>query len=491
VDVPWRRYYDASGRAPMTTALPPPLRKRSLERSPPSPGRAVLRRFPTLLLLPLLPLYVLPLLAVYLAIPVFHPGPGPGLVGDEGSFLGFAHNLLHGYYATSQSKPGWNSLPKGPGLPLVLAPLVALHLPVLVLRFVVGPLTLFLAVVAFFKLANIYLRHDVALVVAYLFGCAYLPFFTLPGRIADEPLTILLTVLIAHRVATWHRTRRTKDLALTGFLLGALALTKVEFGYLLVLWILTSGVLSLLLRKDRASARFALVACLLGMAVCVPYLVYTYSYAHRIFYWSDSGGSQLYWMTSRQSGDLGDWHNWTTVFTDPHLAPHRQFFRSLEHMSSVEKDSALQATALHNITDDPLRYGRNLVFNAERQVFNTPYSYTPTRWASIIGFGIPAGFVILLFLWSVLRMFRRKRLRRPEMTMFVVFVVTTFGLHTVVSAYGRMFVTVVAMAVVVSAYALLHERFGISKVGNSDSVAGESLSGTGMRMPVQQRRRGR
>jgi hypothetical protein len=69
------------------------------------------------------------------------------------------------------------------------------------------------------------------------------------------------------------------------------------------------------------------VECVLGMAVCIPYLVYTYSNAHRIFYWSDSGGSQLYWMASGQSSDLGDWHNSPTVFTDPHLAPHRPFFR--------------------------------------------------------------------------------------------------------------------------------------------------------------------
>ncbi len=463
----------------MTTAAPPPLRKRSQERSPARPGQAVFHRFPTLLLLPVL--------AVYLAIPVFHPGPGPGLVGDERVFVDFAHNLLHGYYAPSQSKLGWNSLPKGPGLPLLVAPLVALHLPVLVLRLVVGPLTLFLAVVGFFKLANIYLRRNAALVVAYLFGCAYLPFFTLLGGIEDEPLTILLTVLIAHRIATWHTRRSTKDLVLTGLLLGALALTKVEFGYLLVLWILISSVLSFLPWKNRASARFALVACVLGMAVCIPYLVYTYSYAHRTFYWSDSGGSQLYWMASRQSSDMGDWQSSPTVFTDSHLAPHRQFFRSLEHMSSVGKDSALQAAALHNITDDPLMYARNLVFNAERQVLNSPYSYTPTRWSSIIGFGIPTVSVILLFLWSVLRLFRRKGLRRPEMTMFVIFVITTFGLHTLVSAYGRMFVTVVAMAIVVSAYALLYERFGISKVGRSGSVGGDDHLGSGMTMPVQQR----
>lgn len=438
----------------MTTATPQPLRQRSQERSPASRGQAVLHRFPTLLLLPLLAVYLVPAFLV-----------APRLVGDELSFVRFAHNLLHGYYATGQSKPGWNSLPKGPGLPLLLAPFVALHLPVLVLRCVVGSLPLFLAVVGFFKLANIYLRRNAALVVAYLFGCAYLPFFTLLGAIADEPLAVLLTVLIAHRIATWHATRSTKDVALTGLLLGALALTKVEFGYLLVLWILISGVLALLPWKNRASARFALVACVLGIAVCIPYLVYTYSYAHRIFYWSDSGGSQLYWMDSGQSSDLGDWHNSPTVFTNPHLAPHRQFFRSLEHMTSVEVDSALQAAALHNITDDPLMYARNLVFNAERQVFNTPYSYTPTRWASVIGFGIPTVSLILLFLWSVFRLYRRKRLRRPEMGMFVIFVITTFGLHTLVSAYGRMFVTVVAMAAAVSAYALLHERFGISKVG--------------------------
>jgi hypothetical protein len=474
----------------MTTAAPSPFRKRSRDGSPAFLGPVlnrfpVLNRYPTLLLLPLLAVYSLPLLAIYLTFPLVG---GPGLVGDEGSFLGFAHHLLHGYYATSQSKPGWSSLPKGPGLPLLLAPLVALHLPLLVLRFVVSPLTLFLAVVGFFKLANIYLRRDAALAVAYLFGCACLLFFTWLGRILDEPLSVLLIVLIAHRIAIWHTTRSTKDLGLTGLLLGALALTKVEFGYLLVLWILISSVLSLLPSTNRSSARFALVACVLGTAVCIPYLLYTYSYAHRIFYWSDSGGSQLYWMAPGQSSDLGDWHDSPTVFTDPHLAPHRPFFRSLEHKPSVAVDSALRAAALHNIINDPLMYARNLVFNAERQVWGSPTSYTPTGGSfQIISYSIPIVSLSLLFLWSALRLFRRKRLRRPEMTMFVIFVITTFGLHTLVSAYERMFITVVPMAVAVSAYALLYERFGISKVRHSGSVGGDGHLGSGMTMPVQQR----
>lgn len=52
----------------------------------------------------------------------------PVLYGDEPRYIGFAVNLLHGFY--SPPAPGIN-LWNGPGYPIVLMPCAALHLPVI------------------------------------------------------------------------------------------------------------------------------------------------------------------------------------------------------------------------------------------------------------------------------------------------------------------------------------------------------------------------
>jgi 4-amino-4-deoxy-L-arabinose transferase-like glycosyltransferase len=418
-----------------------------IARPPVAAVRGVFARFPSV--------FLLPILLAYLAIPI---GLGPGGRGDEVWYIAYAHHLLDGYYAPRQATGQWGWLAHGPALSLVLVPLVALHLPVLVMRCVVSAGALFLAVVVFYKLATIYVRQKTALAAAYVFACAYLPFFLLLRRVGDDALAVLLAALVAHRVALWHATQRTSDVFLAGLFLGLLALTRVEFGYLLALWLVLAGLCFLVLRKSRATARFALIACVVGLATCAPYLAYTYTATHRVFYWSDSGGAQLYWMATGRTSDLGDWHNWTEVFSNPHLAAYRPFYRTLGSMSPVARDSKLRTIALHNIARDPTLYARNLVFNAERQVLNLPYSYTPTRWRNLIFFGVPSITLIVLFLFSVARLLRRRTPHHDEMALFVVFVITTFGLHTLVAVQARMFATVVPMAAIVCVYALWQSK---------------------------------
>src|SRR5277367_3000315 len=52
----------------------------------------------------------------------------PSLYGDEIRYVDFAHNLIHGFY--SPHAPHIN-LCSGPGYPIILVPLIALHIPVI------------------------------------------------------------------------------------------------------------------------------------------------------------------------------------------------------------------------------------------------------------------------------------------------------------------------------------------------------------------------
>src|SRR3982751_4510520 len=65
-----------------------------------------------------------PFLVFYLLIcAFFHKDK---LQGDEGRYLEFAHNLLHGYYSPPSPR---QSLWSGPGYPILLMPFVGLGLP--------------------------------------------------------------------------------------------------------------------------------------------------------------------------------------------------------------------------------------------------------------------------------------------------------------------------------------------------------------------------
>src|SRR2546423_11067374 len=88
-----------------------------------------------------------PLLGGYLAASILRePGPLPS--GDEGPFLGLARHILDGHYAVLHSGNAITYLWHGPGLPLFLAPFVALGTPLGVLR-LTGALLLFATVLLF------------------------------------------------------------------------------------------------------------------------------------------------------------------------------------------------------------------------------------------------------------------------------------------------------------------------------------------------------
>ena len=109
-------------------------------------------------LAPLLPLYVGAAL-------VIQHGARPA--DDEASLLGFAHALLHGHYASVGTWSPVAYLWHGPALPLVLAPMVWLGLPLWALRLVSGPVLLFVAVVLFERVLALRLDRRRALAGAY------------------------------------------------------------------------------------------------------------------------------------------------------------------------------------------------------------------------------------------------------------------------------------------------------------------------------------
>ncbi len=186
--------------------------------------RAHVRAHPSLVLLPLLVVFVL---ATFFL---------PERQNDESGYLGLARNLLDGEYAKGppdallDEDQTYPDIWFGPGLPLVLAAPVGMGLPLELVR-LIGPLALFAAVLVFFQLMRRHVRLKPALAATWAFGL-YLPFYTLLPALHSEALAVFFVVVALYATARLEEGSR-GWLALGAVALAALALTRVDYGWVL------------------------------------------------------------------------------------------------------------------------------------------------------------------------------------------------------------------------------------------------------------------
>jgi 4-amino-4-deoxy-L-arabinose transferase-like glycosyltransferase len=397
--------------------------------------RTVSKR-PYLLLLPILPLL--------LATPLVGPSINPNLWGDEQGYVGLARRLIHGQYLTGRDDlvVGWPHVPNlwfGPGLPILLTPLTALSAPTDAIR-LVGPLFVFGAALLLYVLLRRYVGPSAAVVGAAALAL-YPPVYTALVHLHSETLAVLLVVAMMLGTGAYLQTGQKRQLALAAAALGWLALTRVAFGWI-VTTLLVLALLWWLLRRDSVAPRRFAAICTLALALCVPWLAYTYSVTNRPFYWGSSGGLSLYWMSSPYPADLGDWQLPSDVFVDSRLAPHRPFFRSLIGESIPEQNDRLERAALDNVRDHPRKYAQNVLANVSRMWFHFPYSFRQERLKPLI-FVIPNAFVLSVLLLTLGLVAARRRLLPVEAVPFAMFGLVTFGFHALLSAYPRMLFPVI------------------------------------------------
>jgi len=383
-----------------------------------------------------------PLLALYVAAwAIFPERPD-----DEASYVVLAERLTDGFYVTGDddailnADPGSPDLWFGPGLPAFLAPLVAIDAPLSVLR-LTSVFVLLAAVLLMYLLARDRWGPRAGLVAAYGLGL-YLPFLGLLSNLHSEVLAVLFVVVGMLGVARHLERGGAVWLVVGAAGLAGLALTRVAYG-----WVLTITLVVLLVWwvavRSRASGRAAAVLAL-ALALCLPWLAYTYSKTDRLFVWGNSGSLSLYWMTSPHDGDLGDWHQAHLVFTDPDLLPHRAFFESLRGLDLAEQNAEIEREALRNIADHPGAYAENVVANVSRMLFNTPYSRTLQQTNDLF-YALPNAILLGAAALCVLVLLPRRRTLPPETGVFALLAATAFGLHALVSAYPRMLAPIVPL----------------------------------------------
>jgi 4-amino-4-deoxy-L-arabinose transferase-like glycosyltransferase len=382
-------------------------------------------------------------------------GPGPFPVGDEGPFLSAARRISEGIYADPTATNGVYFLWHGPGLPALLTPLLALRVPLTEMR-LIGPLLLFAAVLAFYRLLRLRLPRRQALVAAYALGLYAPTYDTLPS-LHKEPLALLLVIVAMDAGARYARYGRPRHLAIAGLTLGGLVLTRLEYGWVVTALVVATTLWWLRERRahpgeERSARRWALVTAA-GFVACVPWLVYTYGLTGHLFYWGNSGGLSLYWMAQSGHGQFGQWHAVHTVFRDPRLAGYRAFFRYLKTLRPLQADLALRHAALTAALTHPGAYLVNVLANVSRILFGIPFSFTLPipALAGLVAFN---GTLLAAVGAAVTRVVRARRSLPPEAVPFLLFAGLAFAIHLLTSAEPRMLIPIVPALVWLVAHAL-------------------------------------
>lgn len=380
-------------------------------------------------------LALLPLLVLYALLTALHPARAN--INDEGLYLADAHVLLHGFFPESGATTIAAILWHGPALPLLLVPLVAVHLPLTIIRILVGPVLQFAAVLVFHRLVRTYLAPRAALIAAAVLGL-YLPFLANLRTVAVEPLaTLCFSLAVLFLLRAFRGGRR--DAVWTGAAFAVLALARVEFGYVAGICLTLSAVW-VIVRRGSSMARSALTAAVVSLLLCVPWLAYTYSVTHRPFEWGDAGGLSLYWMSA--PGNLGDWHRIAEAFSNPALAADRRDLAAVQRLPPLAQDPRLQHIALLNIRRDPKHYLENVVNNVDRLVFNEPYSQTNQK-ASTMFYAVPNAALLGALIVAALAAVRRRRRLEAGLIPIAALVAVSFLVHVPLAAYARFLVPLV------------------------------------------------
>ncbi len=379
--------------------------------------------------------------------------------GDVGPILAAAHRILEGHYAVLGTSNPVDFLWHGPGLPAFLAPLIALGTPLSELR-LTSPLLMFAAVLLFYRLLRFRLSHRPALIGAYALGL-YGPAYYVLGSPAKEPLALVLSIIALNGTARYIRSGRRRQAVVAGLAFGALAMTRLEYGWVIAIMLAVGVTWSLAawLRHGTASrqtrtARRWMTVCAVGMLACVPWLAYTYALTGHLFYWGNSGGLSLFWMSV--PGQLGEWQPLHSVFVDPALASYRAFFSHLATLSPVQADLALQHAAIGHALAHPASYALNLLANIGRTFIGWPFAFALSDWA-LVGM-IVINLTLIVGVLAAARSALRGRISLPSETApFVLFASVGLAIHLFFTSEPRMVIPIIPVPIWLIAQAL-HRR---------------------------------
>ena len=412
------------------------------------------------------------------------------LMGDEPRYLQYAQNLLQGYFSPKGQVDLWS----GPGYPLFIAAFMKMGFQVIGLR-LLNAFLQYASIVVLFKTLQYWTTQQKAFWFSMAWACYYIAFKEML-YVYTEPLTSLLIILIAFSISKWCYTFTNKNkasanstnttaifksqdsfsknespfqqylqLIIAGILIGYLALVKIIFGYV-ILFCLIVFLLVWLIKRQKTNFQLALVF-LIAFITTLPYLMYTKSITGRNFYWGNSGGMSLYWMSTPVASEYGDWNDAKfRAYCDYNTsAPcnaalfaknHQADYDAIYQLDGVARDDAFKQKAIENIKAHPLKYFQNILANTSRLFFAIPNSYQTLRIQNIFRI-IPNVFVFLGFMYCIIFGIRLRKQLTPALFLLLLMLFAYLGATLLVSAQQRQLYVVLPLIIIW--FAWLNARF--------------------------------
>ena len=393
--------------------------------------------------------WLLPILVFYVVVCVVFADSA--LENDQARYAMYARNLVKGFYAPRDTLCLWN----GPGYPLLLVPFVAADVPLIWAKYL-NSLLVFGAVCFVYFALREYMSERKALLGAYALGF-YVPFLWEMTLLLTESLAIFLVAGFCFFVVKYFRKQRFGYAAAAGFFLGYLILTKVIFAYVAGCCL----ILSLVFFKCSRPCRRAVGLYVISLLFCVPYLIYTYSLTGRFFYWANSGGGNLYWMTTPYAKEYGDAKSPQRVFEDERLHRHRELFEKLAGLNCVESDELFKRQAFLNVRRYPLKYCFNWVANVGRMWYAYPFSYKYQRPHTLF-YTVPSSFLLVSLLFCCYPLWKRRKHLPGELVVLIALAIIFLVGSSFTYAHARYLKPLVPIFVIViffTANNLLEIRF--------------------------------
>jgi len=382
--------------------------------------------------------------------------------GDESGYLYFANNLLQGFY--SPPAPDIN-LWWGPGYPILLMPFVALGLPLICIT-LMNAVFQYLSIVFLFKALVHFMDYRKSLLFSLFWAFCYSSYQYI-SLIITESFTIFLVSLLIFSIVNAFNKYMNLYLYLSGFILGYIALTKVIFGYVILILLLGS-VLMWIKNRNVKNYRISVLIMLLAIATTMPYLLYTYNLTGRILYWGNSGGMSLYWMSTPFENEYGSWYNesLTTKSINTDIKGTTTALLRLNHQKDidevlkykgVQKEDKYKKIAINNIKTHPKKYITNIIANISNMLFGFPNTYTFER--PILKIWYFSILYTLMLFCSIPTIINWRKISY-SIRFLLVFAFIYLGGSSLVSVYNRQFVIIVPLLLFWIAY-IIHNSITI------------------------------
>ena len=403
-------------------------------------------------------IYLWPILAIYLGIVAKFAANEP--LGDGIRFWAYAGNILKGTYAT----PEVGMLHMGPGYPMLLSIFRGLDIPIFI-AIALNTILLFGACVYLYKIISQFLPPKVAIVITYAFAF-WDPFLLYwMQKLCSEPLVVFLIVYAIYHLLNYYNTPHTKILLKISAALAYIALTKVIFGYVLLVFLILSAIIYVI-SKQKVFHKNIMIAGL-ALLFCLPYLGYTYKETGKLFYWGNSGGELLYWTASPHQTDLGEWHaagpGMNDFFAqrhnlsgiDPDLVyevnelitkriyqDHKTFKEKLNGLGSYSADALYKQEAIKNIKAHPINFIKNWIMNIGRITLGYPHALFAkppfSSFMSLLNI-IKSSFLVVFFILSLLLSLRLRKQIPHAYWSILLFGMIYFGGVSILAAQSQRF----------------------------------------------------